>query len=316
MSDRLSFHPRAVAACLSLLGLLLAAACDDRNRPLQGPVIDSVSPEPLSPGGRALVTGRAFGEGGRAFGEADSSAVVAIGGRLAFIESRTPESIFIIVPDDQPAGVTFLVLTTPGGVSEPFRVTVSGSQRPPDFEAPDVLRPDQRPHDGGPAADASRPDLSFSDLRLPDATLDTASGEFIADGTSRGVVLRLTPADAPSGEVRVKVSIDESLVGLVWGAAFQVKFDAQQLRLVETLPQHDGQDVFVDRPAPDRVVSGLVTPPRASELMTLRFAIIGAGESRLDLLRQGTSLRDPANRALLDLVVTGGTIRTRTEGPR
>ena len=77
MSDRLSFHPRAVAACLSLLGLLLAAACDDRNRPLQGPVIDSVSPEPLSPGGRALVTGRAFGEGGRAFGEADSSAVVA-----------------------------------------------------------------------------------------------------------------------------------------------------------------------------------------------------------------------------------------------
>lgn len=309
MSDRLSFHPRAVAACLSLLGLLLAAACDDRNRPLQGPVIDSVSPEPLSPGGRALVIGRAFGE-------AHSSAVVAIGGRLTFIESRTPESISIIVPDDQPAGVTFLALTTPGGVSEPFRVTVSGSQRPPDFEAPDVLRPDQRPHDGGPAADASRPDLSFSDLRLPDATLDTASGEFIADGTSRGVVLRLTPVDAPSGEVRVKVSIDESLVGLVWGAAFQVKFDAHQLRLVETLPQHDGQDVFVDRPAPDRVVSGLVTPPRASELMTLRFAIIGAGESRLDLLRQGTSLRDPANRALLDLVVTGGTIRTRTEGPR
>jgi uncharacterized protein (TIGR03437 family) len=73
----------------------------------------------LCPGLLASIYGTGFGSG------ATSSVVVLVGGKNALVEAVTPQQINVQLPFDVPIGATTVVVTTGGGTSAPFNVTIS-----------------------------------------------------------------------------------------------------------------------------------------------------------------------------------------------
>jgi uncharacterized protein (TIGR03437 family) len=73
----------------------------------------------LCPGGLAAIFGTGFGSG------AASTVTVVVGGKNAYVFAPTPTAFNIQLPFDAPIGPTTITVTTGGGTSAPFNVTIS-----------------------------------------------------------------------------------------------------------------------------------------------------------------------------------------------
>ena len=73
----------------------------------------------LCPGLLASIYGTGFGSG------ATSTVVVLVGGQKAYVVAVTPTQLNVQLPFDAPLGATTVVVTTGGGTSAPFNVTLS-----------------------------------------------------------------------------------------------------------------------------------------------------------------------------------------------
>ncbi len=100
--------------CVSAGGLLAQA-------PTIASVVNSELPSSsvLCPGLLASIYGTGFGSG------ATSTVVVLVGGQKAYVAAVTPTQLNLQLPFNAPLGATTVVVTTGGGTSAPFNVTLS-----------------------------------------------------------------------------------------------------------------------------------------------------------------------------------------------
>lgn len=279
---------------------MLSPACDDTASVAR---IEAVSPAPLLPGEAFVVTGHGFG-GAPAPGD-----VVALAGRPLAVVAWSPERLRAEVPADTYAGETVLTLRAQGGTLAPYPVRVGGDRRRPveDAGAGDALAP-------GDAGDATRPTDArpgLPDTALPDAVLEGARAEFIPDAVV-GAGLRLVGRASPPGELRLDVVADAQ----AWGLAFHLTWDPNLLRFVSASPESrvDGPRTAVWREIESGRLAfgGLQGDPT---VLSLRFALVGTGEGRLEIPARFATARDARNVPLPGWGFTTGTVRSREVTP-
>lgn len=294
MPPRITFRRRALVAALVTVSTL---ACDDSPA---GARIDAVSPTPLRPGETFEVSGRGFGEA-PAPGD-----VVALAGRPLTVLTWSPDHLRAEVPADQFAGETWLTVRAQADTLAPFPVRVGGDRRRPVEDAGTGPLGDAT--DAAPPIDA-RPGLP--DTALPDAVLEGARAEFIPDPVARAGV-RLEGRDAPPGELRLDVVADAR----AWGLAFHLTWDPNLLRFVSASPESrvDGPRTTVWREIePGRLAFGGL--PGDTTVLSLRFALVGTGEGRLEIPARFATARDARNLPLPTWGWTTGTVRSREVSP-
>lgn len=283
---------------LAVCAALLVGACDD---PAGRARIDAVSPDPVEPGDTLVVSGRGFGAT-----PAPGDGVALDGRALGLVEWRN-DTLRALVPRDQRAGESLLVVQAQGAGLPPFAVRVGGSTSPTEADVPVPVETD-----GAVARDATPPG---ADGRLPDATLEGARAEFLPD-PEEGRGLRLQARNSPPGELLLDVVAD----GDAWGVAFHLVWDPNLLSFVSATPTSaiDGPRTAVWRPLePGRLAFGGRVPADGAPLLSLRFALVGTGESRLELPSRFASARAPGNVPLgpASWHWQGGTVRSREVAP-
>lgn len=281
----------------AVLAALAFAACRDGGT---GASVERVSPTPITPGAECLIEGRGFG------GAATPGDQISLDGRALAVVEWGPERLRARVAADQRAGEVWLVVRAGGETLAPFGVEVGGDARPELGGPPDL--PDR---DGPVPPDAFTPP---TDARLPDGTLEGARAEFIPDPDSgRGVHLSARPS--PAGELWVDVVADSA-----WGVAFHLLWDPNLMSFVSATPVSglDGPRPVVWRVLePGRLAFGGLQAEDGAPLLSLRFALIGTGEGRVDFPGRFASARAPGNIAVGagDWHWHGGTVRSRVGEP-
>ncbi len=293
--------PRITFGRCALVGALIGAAltaCDDAS---SGARIDAVSPAPLRPGEAFVITGHGFG-GAPAPGD-----VVALAGRPLAGVDWSSGRLRAEVPADQFAGETVLTVRAQGDTLTPYPVRVGGDRRRPveDAGAGGV------PGDAGDAAPSTDARPGLPDTALPDAVLEGARAEFIPDTVSEAGV-HLEGRASPPGELRLDVVADAQ----AWGLAFHVTWDPNLLRFVSASPesQVDGPRTAVWREIePGRLAFGGLQGD--STVLSLRFALVGTGEGRVEIPARFATARDAQNTPLRGWGWTTGTVRSRDVTP-
>jgi hypothetical protein len=291
---------RRVVLALALI------ACDDGSG-APGPRIDRVAPDPVLPGTTLGIHGEGFGD------EPGARDGAALGGRplptLAWGSAR----LLFEVPADVPAGAALLVLHAGGRPLEPWPVTVGGDGRfpaSPTAPAPSTAGADAFPDpaDGGPTpnTDAAR----FPDVRLPDATLQGAKATFTPDDLP-AVGTVLVAVESPPGTLTLEARASPGL----WGQGFHLTYDPNLLQFVSAAPEPDlaGAARHWSLPTPGRLLYGGLDPGAGEAVLRVRFAVIGAGEGRVDLPARTASARAAGNRPVADWPFVGGSVRVEVE---
>jgi uncharacterized protein (TIGR03437 family) len=113
-----SMKKLVLLVCLSAAGLMAQAPAilGVFNAPLEAEGIVNTS---LCPGALATIYGSGFGSG------APTSVVVLVGGQRAFVIAVAPTQVNVQLPFNAPVGATTVVITTGGGTSAPFDVTLT-----------------------------------------------------------------------------------------------------------------------------------------------------------------------------------------------
>lgn len=293
MPTRITFARRALVA--AALGLL-PVGCDDAAT---GARIEAVAPAPLQPGAALEVTGRGFGAAPVA------GDLVALGGRPLTVSAWSSDRLRALVPPDAFAGETYLLVRAQGATLAPFPVRIDGDRRRPPTDAG---------IEGTDAADATSPTdarARVPDTALPDAVLEGARAEFIPDDpTPSG--LRLEGRPSPPGELRLDLVTDRP----AWGLAFHLTWDPNLLRFVSATPEPriDGPRTVVWREIePGRLAFGGL--PADATVLSLRFALVGTGEGRLEFPARFATARDENNVPLVGWSWRAGTVRSREDSP-
>ena len=273
-TSRLLAHGlRVTAAVWAALALV---ACE---RPSGGARVEGVSPAPLRTGESLVIHGRGFGA---APAPGDQ---IGLDGRALSVIEWGPESLRARVPADQRAGEVFLVIRAQGEALSPFGVRVGGETQP-SVEPP----PEWPQADATITRDAQGPP---EDARLPDATLEGARAEFIPD-PDEGPGAHLFARPSPAGEILLEVVADTG----AWGAAFHLVWDPNLLTLVSAAP---ASGLAAERPIvwrtlePGRLAFGGRLPMDGTPILSLRFALIGTGEGRIEVPTRFASVRSAAN---------------------
>lgn len=237
---------------------------------------------------------------------------LSLGGRPLMGWDWRPDHVYFEVPFNAAAGEALLVVSAGGQTAPPAPLHVVGHT--PWF-APE---PAAGSTDGGapvpmgdggplrPPPDAAPP--------WPDAGLPQAVAKLSVDPAGPNDV-QLVPVDAPPGELQFQIVLPNPEA--VWGAALHVRWDPNLVRFVTASPAPNptGAPAIAWREiAPGRLVLGRAVAGERV-LLTLRFAILGIGEGRIDLPARNATFRGPGNVRLLDRHAAGGSVRIVEEAP-
>ncbi len=295
MTMRVDVHRRRripFGTVRATLLLSLLWACSDATTPA-GPRIESADPDPATPGAEVVLEGVGFGAGGH----------VGVGGRPVRVLDWDAERIAVELPGDIGGGPAQVVVVTGGRPSPPHTLGIAGPRAerlPPDRS----LQPSPRRRDAGPEPTDAGPEPTDGGERPPDASLDLAA-EFSQDPAGDGFVF-VEGAGEP-GSLVLTVRLTRDLWPNAWGIAFHLRYDRNLLRFVGAEPALD-QRFHAAELEPGRLALGRILNPDGL-VARLRFALLGRGEGRVDLVPRHRALRDRANEPLPGVRWAGGSVR-------
>lgn len=260
--------------------------CTDVAPALSSPRIESVSPEPLSPGDRVVIRG--------VFGPSERRSAVSIGGVpcpiLTWAERRITVHAAAL-----PAGQQLLVVTDGSGTrAAPYAVFVTGATAQSDAA--------RRFPEGADAAvlrvqDAGAPPDTGPQIPLDvSLTADPAGGQHV----------RLVEQPSEPGLLTISVELPAGAEP-PWGVAFHLRWDPGLLRF-EGAEGIDSQLVAFGALGPGRLAFGRVLDGEWTAVQ-ITFRAIGRGEGRLSFPIHHRDLRDLNNRSLPDQRWAGAAIR-------
>lgn len=236
---------------------------------------------------------------GRGLADVDRA---ALGGRPIVIDEAEHERLRLRIPDDAPAGATWITLIAGGQPLEPFPIVIGGLNGRLDagrrFPPRPMADAGPSPIDGGTVADAGPPDAGAPLL-----------AEFSPDP---GGDVRLEAIDSPEGQLKLRVIYPPDGSDR-WGIALHLAYDRNLMRLIESTPPNSDRFATAEAGPGRTVLGGLLTEdPVVAELT---FALIGRGEGRVDLPTRHRQVRGSGNRPRSEVTWAGGSVRVQEVAP-